>query len=303
MNDLWGALNSFMDRIERSSRPIFKLGTKIVTLGTRDLYLKANFQDFGRFSEVDLAIAGDGEASLPILTEQIRRSLDANRRSALEERGRTLAEAHQAALEQARSDATIGWDASPITTARLCAELWAQIRNEDWSLVGNGIRVTWPHRLWNFDKAYRWNGLSGGFGLGYNAPASAGAALANKRHGRLSIAIQGDGDLMYAPGTLWTCAHHRIPILYVMHNNRAYHQEFMCLQAMAARRSRGIVNADIGTTLADPYIDFASLAKGFGVYAHGPITDPRELGPALKRALAVVKRGEPALLDVVTDPR
>ena len=303
MNDLWGALNAFSDRIERASRPMFRPGARIVTLGSRDLYLKANYQDFGRFNDVDLAIAGDGEASLPLLTERIRQRLDANRRSALEARGRKLAQAYRTSLEQAKSQATTGWDASPITTARLCAELWARIRDKDWSLVGNGIRLTWPQRLWNFDQPHRWNGSSGGYGLGYNAPASAGAALANRRHGRLSVSIQGDGDLMYAPGTLWTCAHHRIPILYVMHNNRAYHQEFMCLQAMAARHGRGITNAHVGTMLTDPDIDFATVAKGFGVHAEGPITDPNELGPALARAVAIVERGEPALVDVITDPR
>ncbi|HYT15162.1 MAG TPA: thiamine pyrophosphate-dependent enzyme [Burkholderiales bacterium] len=303
MNDLWGALNSFSDRIVRSSQPIFKPGTKIITLGSRDLYMKANYQDFGRFNDVDLAIAGDGEASLPALTEQVKRLTDAGRKSALEGRGKKLAEAHRAAREQARSDATIGWDASPITTARMCAELYAQIKDEDWSLVGNAIRMVWPHRLWNFDKSYRWNGLSGGAGIGYNAPASAGAALANKRHGRISVAIQGDGDLMFVPGTLWTAAHHRIPILYVVHNNRAYHQEYMYLQAMADRHGRGITNAHIGTTLSDPNVDYATVAKGFGVYAEGPIGDPKDLGPALKRAVAIVKRGEPALVDVVTDPR
>ena len=303
MNDLWGSLNSFSDRIVRSSRPNFKPGTKIITLGSRDLYMKANYQDFGRFNEVDLAIAGDGEASLPALTEQVKRLTDANRKSAFEARGKKLAEAHHAAREHAKADATIGWDASPITTARMCAELYAQIKAEDWSLVGNGIRITWPNRLWNFDKSYRWNGGSGGAGIGYTAPASAGAALANKKHGRISVAIQGDGDLMFVPGTLWTAAHHRIPILYVVHNNRAYHQEYMYLQAMANRHSRGITNAHIGTTLTDPNIDYATVAKGFGVYGEGPITDPKDLEPALKRAVAVVKRGEPALVDVVTDPR
>jgi acetolactate synthase-1/2/3 large subunit len=303
MNDLWSALHSFRDRIVRASEPLFRPGTRIVTLGSRDLYVKSNYQDFGRYNDVDLAIAGDGEASLPLLTERIRSHLDAGRKSAFEARGRRLAQAHQASLEQARSQATIGWDASPITTARLCAELWARIEDKDWSLVGNGIRIVWPHRLWNFDKPHRWNGMSGGFGLGYNAPASAGAALANRRHGRFSVSIQGDGDLMYAPGTLWTCAHHRIPILYVMHNNRAYHQELMYLQAMAARHGRGITNAGVGTTLTDPDIDFAAVARGFGVHAEGPITDPNDLGPALARAVAIVERGEPALVDVVTDPR
>jgi len=122
MNDLWSALNSFRDRIERSSQPIFKPGTKIVTLGSRDLYLKANYQDFGRYNEVDLAIAGDGEASLPLLTERIRQRVDPGRRSDFEARGRKLAQANRASLEQVKSLATIGWDASPITTARLCAE-------------------------------------------------------------------------------------------------------------------------------------------------------------------------------------
>ena len=303
MNDLWGAINSLSDRIVRRSRPSFKPDTKIITLGSRDLYLKANYQDFGRYEDVNLAIAGDGEASLPALTEQIKRLVDVTRKSALDARGKKLADAHQASRDQAKAEATIGWDSTPITTARLCAELWAQIKDEDWSLVGNGIRIFWPQRLWNFDKPYQWNGTSGGAGIGYNAPASAGAALANKGHGRLSVAIQGDGDLMFVPGTLWTAAHHRIPILYVVHNNRAYHQEYMYLQAMAARHGRGITNAHIGTTLTDPNIDFAAVSRGFGVYAEGPVSDPKDLGPALKRAIAVVRRGEPALVDVVADPR
>jgi thiamine pyrophosphate-dependent acetolactate synthase large subunit-like protein len=88
-----------------------------------------------------------------------------------------------------------------------------------------------------------------------------------------------------------------------MHNNRAYHQEVMHVQRMADRHSRGIDRAGIGTTLTDPNIDFAIVAKGMGVYSEGPITDPKDLGPAIKRAMEVVKRGEPALVDAVTQPR
>jgi acetolactate synthase I/II/III large subunit len=303
MNDLWGVLNQFSDRIVRSYRQVYKKDTKVVTVGSRDLYLKANYQDFARFQEVDLAIAGDGEASLPALTEAVKRLIDEGRKSAYDARGKKLAAAGLAMIEQAKSDATLGWDASPITTARMCAEVYAQIKDEDWSLVGNAIRNVWPLRLWDIKKSYQWNGGSGGAGVGYNAPASVGAALANKRHGRLTVAFGGDGDLMFVPGTLWTAAHHRIPLLYVVHNNRAYHQEVMYLTAMAARHGRGVENAHIGTTLTDPNIDYATVARGFGVYGEGPITDPKELAPAIKRALAVVKRGEPALIDVVTDPR
>jgi acetolactate synthase-1/2/3 large subunit len=117
------------------------------------------------------------------------------------------------------------------------------------------------------------------------------------------VNIQTDGDLMYAPGILWTAAHHRIPILSVMHNNRAYHQETMHIQRMANRHNRGVDRAQIGTSIDEPAIDFAKLAQSMGVYAEGPITNPSALGPALARAVAVVKRGEPALVDVVTQPR
>ena len=117
------------------------------------------------------------------------------------------------------------------------------------------------------------------------------------------MSIQNDGDLMYGPGALWTAAHHRIPLLVVMNNNRAYHEEVMHLQRMTGRRSRGIDRAGIGTTLDNPAIDFAKIAQGLGVHAEGPISNPRDLGPAIKRAIEVVKRGEPALVDVLMQPR
>ena len=81
-----------------------------------------------------------------------------------------------------------------------------------------------------------------------------------------------------------------------MHNNRAYHQEVMHVQRMANRHNRGITRAHIGTTIDDPNVDFAKIAQG-------PITNPNDLGPAIKRAIDVVKRGEPSLIDVVTQPR
>jgi acetolactate synthase I/II/III large subunit len=186
----------------------------------------------------------------------------------------------------------------------LSLELWAAIQQEDWSLVSSlGSVSGWPMRLWNFDKPYQFIGGSGGAGVGYMAPASLGAALANRPHGRLTVTIQPDGDLLYAPGILWTAAHHRIPLLTVMHNNRAYHQELMHLQRMANRHNRGIDRAHIGTTIDEPNVDFAKVAQGMGVFAEGPIENPADLAPALKRAIAVVKRGEPALVDVVTQPR
>ena len=117
------------------------------------------------------------------------------------------------------------------------------------------------------------------------------------------MSIQCDGDLNYAPGVLWTAAHHQIPWLCVMHNNRAYHEERMYLTMLGAKYDRDPTTSDIGTALNGPNIDYASIAKGYGVYAEGPITEPGALGPAIRRAIERVKKGEPALLDVVTQPR
>jgi acetolactate synthase I/II/III large subunit len=303
MNDLWGTLTHFSDRIERRSKPAYKKDAKIITLGTRDLFQKSNYQDFGRWQDVDLDIAGDAESSLPELTEAVKQLIDDGKKSAFSDRGQKLAKSHLAMVEQSKTDATIAWDSSPITTARMCAEVYDAIKNEDWSVVGTTIRLSWMHRLWDFTKPHQWNGQSGGGGVGYNLPASLGAALANKKEGRFTVAFGGDGDFMFNPGTLWTAAHHKIPMLYIVQNNRAYHQEYMYLVAMAARHGRGVEKMDIGTTIKDPNVDYATVARGMGVHGEGPITDPKDLGPALQRAVEVVKSGQTAVVDVVSDPR
>ena len=302
--DFWGTVNSFHDQLHRTSRSITRAGVKLISISTRDLYTKSNYQDFQRSPEVGLAIAADAEATLPSLIEAVRRLINGDRQRAFQDRGTKLAAAHQEILERARNEATYAWDASPISTARLSAELWAGIKDKDWSLVSStGHLSNWPLRLWAFDKHYQFLGSSGGYGVGYGAPAAVGAALANRKHGRLTINIQADGDLMYAPGILWTAAHHRIPLLNIMHNNRAYHQEVMHLQRMANRHNRGVSSATIGTTLENPDIDFAKLAGSLGVHAEGPISNPADLGPAIRRAIDRVQSGEPALVDVVTQPR
>jgi acetolactate synthase-1/2/3 large subunit len=117
------------------------------------------------------------------------------------------------------------------------------------------------------------------------------------------VTFQPDGDLMYSPGVLWTAAYHKIPVLYVMHNNRAYHQEVMHVQRMAALHKRRVDRAVIGNVIDNPAIDYAKLAQAQGVWAEGPIDDPAKLGAALKRAVAVVKGGAPALVDVVCQGR
>ncbi len=277
---------------------------KRISVASTDLYFKSNYQDFEHFAAVDIAIAADAEATLPVITNAVRRMIRPSHRSMLRERGARLARQHEEALEQARTAAAVGWNDRPITTARLCMELYDKLRGENWSLVnGTSFQSYWPQRLWRANEHYQYIGDSGAYGLGYLPGASLGAAIANQPYGRLTVAIGGDGDLMFTPSFLWTAAHHRIPLLYVVHNNRAYHQEVMWVQVIAGERQRGIDRCHIGTTIDGPDIDYAKLAESMGVHGEGPVTDPSELGPAFERALATVKGGQPALVDVVAQGR
>jgi thiamine pyrophosphate-dependent acetolactate synthase large subunit-like protein len=304
--DMWSTINSQtpVNRVGMDSKSLTKPGAKVITIFAGDLFAKSNYQDFGRYAEVDLAIAADAEATLPALIDECRRLITPERKSVLAARGVKLAETHKRNRGRDIEQAAWAWDASPVSTARVSAELWNQVKDEDWSLVSDVTFFSnWPTRLWDFEKAYHYIGGHGAYGVGYGAPAAVGAALANKKHGRLSINIQCDGDLNYAPGVLWTAAHHRIPLLSIMHNNRAYHQEMMFLEDMAARAQRRVDQAQIGTAITDPNINYQLMAKAYGMYSEGPIDNPNDVGPAIQRAIEVVKKGEPALIDVVTQPR
>jgi thiamine pyrophosphate-dependent acetolactate synthase large subunit-like protein len=304
--DFYGVVHALGGQVHVIPRTVTKPGVKLVSISSSDLFYKSNYQNFQRYQDVDLSIPADAEATLPALIETVKRLLTDDRKRAFQARGAKLAETSHQALEQARTAASYAWDASPVSTARLSAELWAQIKNEDWSLVSDTFWVSnWPLRLWDMNKHYHFIGGAGGEGVGYLAPAALGAAVANKKYGRLSVSIQSDGDLMMANGVLWTAAHHRIPLLTVMHNNRAYHQEIMQLQRVANQHNRGvdIDKCKIGTAIENPNIDYAKLAQSMGVEAEGPITDPKNLAAAIRRGIQVVKRGDPYLIDVVTQPR
>jgi thiamine pyrophosphate-dependent acetolactate synthase large subunit-like protein len=299
--DSWGVLHEFGDPwkdVRRIARP----DVKVIHITLVDFLMKSNYQDMQRFLPADLAISGDAQTSLLPLTEAVKRELTATRAAALAGKANGFRTAHREMKERQKAAAAHGWDASPVTTARLAAEVWHAVKNEPWSLVVTG-QVSWPKRLWPTTEYSQMLGGSGGAGVGYAAPAAIGAALANRERGILSVTIQGDGDLLYAPGVLWTAAHHRIPLLIVMHNNRGYAQETMHLQRMANLLERDPRTARVGTTLWDPEVDFSKLAQAHGVWGEGPISDPNALGRALARALEVVKGGAPALVDVVCQLR
>jgi len=311
LSDYWGTVNGYIDNGEADGAGLqesrIKPNTKLISISSVILNTKANYQDFQRLQVVDIEMAGDAEATLPALIEAVKQALPSNR-GAIEARGATMKNAWDDARTRTRAAAAYAWDVSPISTARLSMEVYAQVKDLDWSSVGGDRQLSsWVSRLWPMDKHYHHIGGPGGYGIGYNAPAAVGAALANRAFGRFSVNFQPDGDMMFGPGVLWTAAKHRIPLLSVMHNNRGYHQEVMHVQRVSSRRNRvaslGSDIGPIGTRLENPTIDYAKLASSMGMWSAGPITDPNELAPALKKAVQVVKAGEPAMVDVVMQPR
>src|ERR1700690_3119928 len=137
----------------------------------------------------------DAAAALPALIEAVKAASPGDRKAAIAKRGQATRKASAHGRENVKRAAAIAWDASPISTARLVMETWAQIKDLDWSLVaseGNGS--FWPNRLWPMEQHHHWLGRSGGYGVGYGAPVSVGAALANRDLGRFSVSLPSNGD-------------------------------------------------------------------------------------------------------------
>jgi thiamine pyrophosphate-dependent acetolactate synthase large subunit-like protein len=311
LTDFWATVNAYTDNGEHGigiNNSRIKPDTKLISINSSELLTKSNYQDFQRFQSVDVSMPADAESTLPALIEAVKSAIPNDRKAAIEKRGEAAKKAFAEARQRTKQTAAVAWDASPISTARLVMETWGQIKDLDWSLVSSSGNVSnWPNRLWPMERHYHWLGASGGYGVGYGAPASIGAALANRDLGRFSVSIQSDGDLMYAPGVLWTAARHKIPLLAAMHNNRGYHQEVMHVQRLSNFRNRvaslGGDMGPIGTSIQNPDIEYHKLAESMGWWAKGPITDPDKLGAVIKEAVAVVKSGQPALVNVWTQPR
>jgi acetolactate synthase-1/2/3 large subunit len=277
---------------------------KIINVGLDDLLVRAWSHDFGKLRQADLSLLADTSVFLPELVRRLKaeKSLLERKKDEIENRRAETAKLHAAHAEALAKEARAKWDERPIATSRLFTEIAEAIRGEDW-LLANG---TTSAKECSFLPAAKFNQFLGkgkGGGLGYGLTTSLGAALALKRSGKLCLDIQPDGDMLFVISGLWTAAHYELPLLMVMCSNRSYFNDEEHQERMAQLRGRPVENKTIGIRIEEPAVDFAANARSYGVWGVGPITEPGELGKALRDAIRVVKEGKPALVDVVTQMR
>ena len=277
-------------------------GTKLVHIGMGDYGAKAWSTSYGRLLPSDVSIIGNGAQILAGLNERCRAGKDAAAAGRASARAAKVQAIHDGIYERAQRDLKeTWWDQKPTATARLSAEVWEAVKDEDWVLV-HGSLSGWERRLWDVKDPDRW--VAGGGGTGTGMGVAMGAALAFRGTGKVCVSFQQDGDLLYTGGSMWTAAHHQIPMLVVMFNNQSYYQDIGHQNAVSRMRERSVETVGIGVNLQGPVTDFATLAKSFSLYGDGPIHDADDIAAALKRGIKVVKEeGRLALIDTVVQPR
>jgi len=295
---------STVDRTARIPSSQLKSGTRLIHISFNDFMVRSWAQEQGRLQPMDLPIAADTSLAIPALADLCGKAVerDGAFRTRADRRRKALEQTHRALRDKWRAAAERAGNERPISLARLATDLWDVIKDEDWVLVNRNLRG-WTRRLWDWTTTTPYVGAHMGGGVGYGIGHSVGAALALGKT-RLCVDIQPDGDLLYTPSALWTAAHHRIPLLIVMYNNRSYFNDEEHQILMAKARGRPVENAHIGQRMDNPAVDFAAMAKSFGIEAWGPIEEPGEIRPALERAARyVLKERKAALVDVFTQFR
>ena len=298
----WEKPTHALESRTRVVTPLVPDGCEWLEVGFGEIGMSAWSLDYGRFQPKVLSALADPSLAMPEMTDIARRKLDADKDLAakIDARKARIGKRHDELMAEFQEEAKEGWDGEPVALARLANEVWSVIKDEDWVLATGTLRQ-WTKKLWDFDKPYRHGGKS--LGTSTQIGMSLGVALAYKDTEKVVVTLQPDGDLMYDAGALWTAAKHKIPLLIVMFNNRAYYNDWEHQIRMAKHRGTDESLAYLGMDLYGPEPDFGAMARSMGMYGEGPITDPNEVAPAVRRALAEVKTGRPALVDVITPHR
>ena len=295
----WEKPFSDLDNARRIVTNLVPESCERVEIGFAELGISKWSMDYCRMQPCTVRALGDTALGIPELIRICKQRIDgdAKLQRRITERKVAIAKRHDQVWGKWQDEARKDWDASPITFSRLALEVWDVIKTEDWVLTANELKHQ-VRKLWDFDKSYRHPGVE--LGTATQIGISIGVALAHKGTGRIVVDIQPDGDLMFDAGALWVAAKYQIPMLIVMHNNRAYYNDWEHQLRMARLRGTDEAKAHIGMDISGPAPDFGALARAMGCHGEGPIERPQDIRPALLRALAEVKKGRPALVDTIT---
>lgn len=265
----------------------FPPGCSLIQIEAAPASLAVNFS-------LDVGLAADPRLALEALLEALEEKIDGEFRRAAAERNGELAARQAREQESQQAETRRSWDNSPIAPARLMAELNTLLPPD--GVIVNEAITTSPllkHTL-PLDRPGWYYGTRGG-GIGQALPGALGVKLAHPE--RPVIALSGDGSALYTIQALWSAAHHNLPIVYIILNNRSY--RILRVNTPVYRKKFGLKGEEElpHLELAPPELDYARLAQGFGVEGRR-IIDPNDFAPALKAAL---ESGRPTLLDVLTD--
>ena len=297
--DLWGSLQSNAAR-HRPAGYAPSAHARLISLSVSELLVHSWTSDFQRMQPVDLNLVGESRLALPALVDLI--SVSGPSAEARRSRAETIAQEGRRRREEwlARAASLSGEGAIPL--GALGIALRDALGGRDVVLSNSDLRG-WARRLWRIDQPYQYTGSAGGAGLGYGIGASLGVGLAHRGTGRIVLNLQPDGDFLYSASALYTAAHEKLPLLMVMLNNHSYYNSEEHGLRMAETRGRPASRAGIGTRPEGPSVDFATLARSFGIASAGPVTSVADLPRALATAVEAVAAGEPYVLDVVTEVR
>jgi len=305
VSDLEGAVTQRTQE-EGRRRPVELLSpsTKIINVGLDDLLVRAWSTDFNKLRQADLMIMADTAVFLPELVRRLKAEKERLSKLSgdIQSRRAQWAKLYEEKVAAREKETKTKWDEKPIAMSRLYVELAEALKNEDWVLTNGSSQGKENSYL----PAMKFNQILGkykGGGLGYGLPASLGAALAHKGSGKFCVDFQPDGCLLFTVSSLWTAVHHKIPLLIVVCSNRSYYNDEEHQERVAEVRGRPVENKTIGIRIEEPEVDFGAMARTYGCWGAGPITEPKDLIKTLREAVKVVKEGKPALVDVVCQMR
>lgn len=271
---------------------IFPDAESPIPAGTKVVQIDVNPWEIGKNIMPDLSFLADPKAALAELCEQVRRVRTSDQARVAADRAQKIGEGTKAARARYWEQAKASWDATPISAPRLMHEIRHAL--PDNYLIFSEAITNSAHLNAAImpDEPGRMVRVRGG-GIGPGLPGTLGAQVA--RPDRKVVGVCSDGAAMYSISALWTAAHHKLPVTYVMLNNAAYRILKLNMVEYLGKGARG--RKFVAMDLTDPALRFDRMAESMGVLGLR-VDKPADLAPTLRKA---IEHDGPSLVDVVME--